>query len=82
MLCLKIKKQINYEEIKALTLSPIFIGEELSQYHKEILWKAKQIAKDKNYQYVWYKQGKVMLRKQQHDKIIYIKHLDDMVKII
>lgn len=76
------KKEINYNEIKDLATSPIFIGEELSPYHKEILWKAKQLAKEKNYQYVWYKQGKIMIRKKQDDKIIYIKHLDDMVKII
>lgn len=76
------KKEINYNEIKDLTTSPIYIGEELSPFHKEILWKTKQVAREKNYQYVWYKQGKIMIRKKQDDKIIYIKHLDDMAKII
>lgn len=76
------KKDINYEEIKNLTTSQIYIGEELSPYHKEILWKAKQIAKEKNYQFVWFKHGKVMLRKEQQAKIKYIRHIDDLVRII
>lgn len=76
------RKDINYNSIQDLATDSIFIGEDISPYHKEILWKAKQIAKEKKYQYVWIKKGQIMLRRAQNEKIVYIKHLDDLNKII
>lgn len=64
------------------TKSPIFISEILTPYYKELLWKTKQLAKDNHFQFVWFKTGKLLVRKGPGDKIIHIKHENDFKKIV
>lgn len=76
------KRELDLDLLKDLTNENVYIGEVISPYRKELLWKTKQLAKEKNYEYVWIKNGKIMVRKCQDQKIIYINHLDDLVKLI
>lgn len=76
------RKNINYEDIKDITTETIYIAEELSPYQRELLWKTKKAAKERNYSYVWCKDGKIMTRKMPNEKIIYIKHIDDIKNIV
>lgn len=41
----------------------VFIGELLTPYFKELLWKTKQKAKDNNYLYTWFKNNKILTKK-------------------
>lgn len=61
--------------------SPIFLSEVLSPYYKELLWKTKQTAKETLHQFVWFKSNKLLVRKASGDKIIQIKHENDLKKM-
>lgn len=76
------KKNIDYAKIKDISTETIYIAEEISFYHKELLWRTKQTAKEKNYAYVWFKDGKIMVRRMPNEKLIYIRHVDDLKKIV
>lgn len=76
------RKNINYAAIKDISTEPIYIAEELSPYQRELLWKTKKSAKENNYSYVWFKDGKIMTRRMPNEKIIYIKHIDDIKNIV
>ncbi|CAH0388279.1 unnamed protein product [Bemisia tabaci] len=41
----------------------IYINESMSSYYKQLMWKAKQRAKEKGYEYVWFAGGKLLVRK-------------------
>lgn len=62
----------------------VFVGELLSPYFKELLWKTKQKAKDNNYLYTWFKNNKILTKKNSDhsSKIINIKHVGDLQLII
>lgn len=59
----------------------IYISEILGAYYKDLLWRAKTKAKEMGYKYVWYKECKVMVKKNESDRVTYIKHSDDLKKI-
>lgn len=62
--------------------SPIYISEVLTPYYKELLWKTKQVAKEKKFQFIWFKTGKLLVRKAPGEKIIQIKHVNDFKKMM
>lgn len=76
------KREMDLNLLKDLTNEKVYIGEVISPYKKELLWKAKQLAKEKNYEFVWIKNGKIMVRKGHDQKILYVNHLDDLDKLI
>lgn len=45
------------------TDSKVFVSEHLSTFYKELLWYTKEKAKDKDYKYVWFKNGKLLVKK-------------------
>lgn len=60
----------------------IYISEILSPHYKDLLWRTKSKAKETGFNYVWYKDSKIMIRKKEGEKIIYIKHADDLIKMV
>lgn len=62
----------------------IFVGELLTPYFKELLWKTKQKAKDNKYLYTWFKNNKILTKKNSDytSKIISVKHVSDLQLII
>lgn len=63
-------------------ISPsLYIGEVLSSYNKDLLWKTKKRAQELNHQYTWFKKGKVFTRKSTESKIINIKHERDLLTL-
>lgn len=76
------RKKIHHDILKYFNCEKIFISAILNPYFKELLWKTKQICKEKKFSYVWYKDEKILVKKSATDKIIYIKHSDDLCKII
>lgn len=61
--------------------SSLYIGEVLSAYNKDLLWKTKKRAQELNYQYTWFKNGKVFTRKSTESKVINIKHERDLLPL-
>lgn len=54
----------------------VYINESLSKYHKTLLYKTKQAAKE--YKYVWTKDGKILVRKDDNAKVKRIRNENDI----
>lgn len=59
----------------------IYFNEELTNYNKYLLGKAKEIKK-KGYKFVWYKNGKIFVRKNESDLPIAICNEEDIQGIL
>jgi len=61
----------------------IFFNENLTPYYKRLLKEAKTRANLHNYKYVWFKNGKIHVRKSEHDRNVNIvKSPNDLNKIV
>lgn len=56
----------------------IFLNECLSQYNRSLFVAAKVVKKDLKYRYVWYRNGVIMMRKNDGDATRKIKSLEDL----
>ncbi|CAH2099276.1 unnamed protein product [Euphydryas editha] len=70
---------------KAINISgdskPIYINEHLSPVNKQILKKCREAAKAKQYRYVWTKNGRIFVRKNDTSPAIQITEESDIVRI-
>lgn len=48
--------------------TPIYLSEHLSPARKQLLRKTKHVAKDKNYKFVWTKEGQILVKKNEESK--------------
>jgi hypothetical protein len=60
----------------------IYVNEHLTISNKLLLQKCKQLSKEKNYQYVWAKHGRIYVRKNDTSPAILITSEEDQKKII
>lgn len=60
---------------------PIFISEHLSPANKALHAAARLAAKDKGYKYVWVKNGRVYMRKNDESDYLYIRDIDSLSNI-
>lgn len=60
----------------------IFFNDHLTKLNKFLLQRAKKMASEKCYKYVWVKNCSIMLRKTDSSKIIHIAHSTDLNKIV
>lgn len=61
---------------------PIYVNEHLTVFNKLLLKKCKEQAKNKQYQYVWSKNGKIFIRKNDTAPALLISKEDDLKKFI
>jgi hypothetical protein len=54
---------------------PIYIQEALTPRIRHMYLKTRRSAREKNYKYVWVKEGKILLRKEDSGRVIHIKSL-------
>ncbi|KAL4721721.1 hypothetical protein ACJJTC_001702, partial [Scirpophaga incertulas] len=59
---------------------PIYINEHLTPYNKQLLKKCKEIAMKKEYKYVWTKNGRIYIRKNDTSPAIQIHEEEDLRK--
>lgn len=59
-------------------IRPIFVNDNLTSYNKQLLKKSKELAKNKEYQYVWSKNGKIYIRKSDTSPMIHISDEKDL----
>lgn len=50
----------------------IFINEHMTQYNKNLFWKTKEYARQNQIKFVWFREGKVRMKKDESQKIIQI----------
>lgn len=55
----------------------IFINENMTPFTKTLFWKTKMWAKEKKYAFVWFRNGKIMMRKNKDDKEVKIIHEEE-----
>lgn len=76
----KIKKN-NLSDLGVASEGSFYLNDHLTQYNRTLLNKAKALAKEKNYQYIWVKHCKIMARKSDTSPIFFIKEEKDLKKI-
>lgn len=61
--------------------SSIHFNEHLTSANKALLKRAKEVAKERNYTYVWVKNCSVMVRRSDTSPVIHISNVMDLNKI-
>lgn len=61
--------------------SNVYIQENLTKSDRALLWEAREWAKRTNYQYVWYRNGNVLVRKRDREQVHVIRSFDDLQKL-
>ncbi|KAL4707118.1 hypothetical protein ACJJTC_011444 [Scirpophaga incertulas] len=79
--CSRSHKNLSIADIGFDSDSKIFINDHLTLENKKLLNKAKQIARDHGYSYIWVKNCKIFLRKDQTSPIKYVKSELDLKKL-
>ena len=60
----------------------IFINQSLSPFYKNLLYRAKVLSREKGYDYCWFKNSKILVRKSNKEKnVIIINEENDLEKI-
>lgn len=62
--------------------SKIYINNHLTKVKLLLLGKSKAMAKEKGYKYVWMNGIDILVRKEEHGKVIRIKEENDLNKMI
>ncbi|XP_022201355.2 uncharacterized protein LOC111058164 [Nilaparvata lugens] len=57
---------------------PIYINESLSPARRSLYNAARQVKKDKNFEYLWVRSGKIFLRKKQGSNLITVRKIEDL----
>lgn len=60
----------------------IFVNESLSPFFKNLLFQAKTVAKDKGYEYCWFRKNKVYVKKGSNAAAIALSEVEDLKKIV
>lgn len=59
----------------------VFINENLTKYLRQLLWKTKQCAKEKEYKFVWVSNGKIFVREKEGTAVIRVENEHDLSKL-
>lgn len=59
----------------------VFVNEYLTPYMRRLFYEAKKIKADKNYQYLWVKNGQILLKKTNDSRPMRLTCHDDLAKI-
>lgn len=78
----KIKQQKVFGKLGSGPQSgPVFINESLSPYYKKLLFEVGRLKRDKNFAFVWVKDGKILLKKTQQSNVQRISCMEDLAKL-
>lgn len=88
--CLKYNKSKTSEDLKlnsaALGISGakqrIYVAEHLSPKNRELQAKARQVKRDKKYSFLWVRNGRVLLRKDDKSPAIWVKNLEVLDSLV
>lgn len=80
----QIKEQKLYKNLNDILPNgeaSLFINEALSPYYKKLLFEASRVKKDKNFAFLWVKDGRILLKKTEGGNIMRLECLDDLGKL-
>jgi regulator of replication initiation timing len=66
----------------SLTTSPVYINEHLTQHTKELLWRAKTLARENRIAFAWCREGKVFVKKSIESKTLKIRSITDLHALV
>ena len=72
------KNKMNLKKLK----EPMYINENLPRHLSILRGKANGIRKERNYKYIWMKNGTILLRKDDFEEVISVRVSSDLTKII
>lgn len=61
--------------------SPLYISENMSPYFRKLRYEAKQIKEEKHYKYLWFANGKLLIKKDDNTKSIKLNHTTDLLRL-
>lgn len=59
----------------------VFINEHLSPENKQLLGRTKEMARDRGYKYVWTREGKIFVRREDNERCIKVEGVEDLDKL-
>ncbi|KAL1448652.1 hypothetical protein WDU94_006630 [Cyamophila willieti] len=78
----KIKKDKVYTKLENIVnadSSPVSINESLCPYYKKLFFEAKRIKREKNYSFLWTRDGRILLKKTVDGNAIRLSCMDDLM---
>lgn len=73
--------QLNLHNLGFTTSEKFYVNDHLTQRNKTLLNKARSLAKEKNFKYIWVKHCKIMARKSDSSPSFFIRNENDLLKI-
>lgn len=78
----RIKRNLNTSDVGyPQPAVPVYVNESLSPAKRKLLTAAKNVKTEKNFSYLWVRNGKIFLRKNQGDPVIVVNTLDQLDKL-
>lgn len=79
----KVKRNFNTHDLgfKDLQADVVYINESLSPARRKILNAARALKREKGYSYVWVRNGRIFLRKNEGDPVIVASTLDQVASL-
>lgn len=74
-------KQFNLSHLGFSSMTNFYVNDHLTSANKLLLSKAKKLAKENNFQYIWVKHCKIMVKKSDTSPTFFIKCENDLSKI-
>lgn len=74
-------KTITLQQLGFSTEGSVYVNDHLTLYNKTLLTKAKSLAKDSNFHFIWVKHCKILARKSATSKTFAIQTEKDLLKI-
>lgn len=64
-----------------ISKSDFYVSDHLTGHFNHLLYCARSIAREKNYNFVWVSDSKIFVKKSRDCPVILIKNLDDLKKL-
>lgn len=59
----------------------VYANEYLTGYYRKLFYEANMLKKQKNFSYLWVKEGKILLKKKEGDSVVRLTNMDDLGKL-
>jgi len=79
-------KKSNYKKLNAAVFnkndkSKIYINETLSSYFRALYTAAKELKKREHIKFLWFKNSRILLRKDENSKVVIVRSFEDLNNI-
>lgn len=75
------KPRLSTKDISQEPPLHVYINEYLTPYMRRLFYEAKKVKNDKQYQYLWVKNGQILIKKNNDSKPMRLTSLEDLAKI-